>query len=65
MPKKSDEAVRPRSRKDTTTIEVGRDIQREFKVAAVHLNVTLRDLVEEALTAYRPQIEKKLTRKTA
>jgi hypothetical protein len=60
MPKNAAEPIRPRGRTDTTTVEVGKDLQREFKVAAAHLDVTLRELIEDALRAYRPQIEKRM-----
>jgi hypothetical protein len=60
MATKTSEPVRPRSRTDTTTIEVDKDLKQEFKVAAVQLNVTLRELVDEALKSFRPQLEKRL-----
>ena len=61
MPRKV-EPLRPRGRISTTTVEVGKDLQREFKVAAVQLDVTLRELIEDALRAYRPQVEKRLSK---
>jgi hypothetical protein len=62
MPKKAQEPVRPRGRTDTTTVEVGKEIQREYKVAAVQMDVTLRELIEDALIAYRPQVVKRLSK---
>jgi hypothetical protein len=53
------EPVRPRARGVVTTFEVHKDLRRQYKVAAAELEVTMRELVEEALRAFLPELEKR------
>lgn len=60
MPKRDTPQQPRRAKSDSATIEVSKEWRRRYKVAAVHLDVTMRHLIEDALEAYYPQVKKRL-----